>query len=101
MRRDFCVAPGVPAAEWELKLLPLDEIKTAAADRTDLNASTSTEKPAPLPRSDSDTGAFANDGAADLAQRAADGFLINGSTNNSASSQFALAAAFGNTRKSA
>jgi len=39
----------------------------------------------------------AND--ADLAQRASDGFLINGSANNGAASPFAQSAAFGNNRR--
>ena len=37
--------------------------------------------------------------SSDLASRAADGLLINGSTNNGASSPFAQAAAFGNNRR--
>src|SRR5207302_1362631 len=37
--------------------------------------------------------------AADLNQRAADGFLINGSSNNGASSPFGMMPAFGNNRR--
>jgi hypothetical protein len=43
----------------------------------------------------------AGQSASDLSQRATDGFLINGTTNNSASSPFALAGAFGNNRRGA
>lgn len=39
-----------------------------------------------------------NQSQADLSQKAADGFLINGTANNSASSPFALRLAFGNNR---
>lgn len=57
--------------------------------KTDLKASAETPKPASDPAA-SDP---------ELAQRAADGFLINGSANNGASSPFMLASAFGNQRK--
>jgi trimeric autotransporter adhesin len=144
IKQDVTVAAGAPASEWELKLLPLDEIKAtavaapppppltgvtvqtpesaqpAAADnksgknapaagagngsggfrRTDVNA-TSTAPPAsgdtPPPTSD----AFAGQSAADLNKSATDGLLINGSTNNAASSPFALSAPFGNNRRGA
>ncbi len=42
--------------------------------------------------------AFANQDPADLSRRAADGFLISGTANNSASSPFALSRSFGNAR---
>lgn len=42
--------------------------------------------------------AFAGQNPDELSQRAADGFLISGTANNSASSPFALSRAFGNTR---
>ena len=35
----------------------------------------------------------------ETSQQANDGFLVNGSVNNAATSQFTLAPAFGNTRK--
>ena len=41
---------------------------------------------------------FGDQSPAEMSQRAADGFLINGTANNSASSPFALSQAFGNTR---
>jgi trimeric autotransporter adhesin len=44
-------------------------------------------------------GAFGDQNPADLNQRAADGLLISGTANNSASSPFALNQAFGNTRR--
>jgi hypothetical protein len=46
-----------------------------------------------------ESGAFGGQSADDLVRRASDGFLINGSTNNSASSPFGLFPAFGNFRK--
>jgi hypothetical protein len=41
---------------------------------------------------------FDNQNQAELSQRAADGFLISGTANNSTSSPFSLSRAFGNTR---
>ena len=42
---------------------------------------------------------FGEQNPADLNQRAADGFLINGTANNGASSPFAISQAFGNARR--
>jgi hypothetical protein len=42
--------------------------------------------------------AFGNQSSEQLSQRAADGFLISGTANNSASSPFALSQSFGNAR---
>ncbi len=76
--------------------------KTAAGaqdsfQRADLNASGSSETGAAAPGPDSEMPG--GQSADDLAQRASDGFLINGSMNNSASSPFGLFPAFGNFRK--
>jgi hypothetical protein len=63
----------------------------AAFQRTDVNATSQTTVPSesvPPPPND-----------AELSQRAADGFLINGTANNGASSPFALNQAFGNSRR--
>ena len=136
VKQDVTVAAGGPVAKWELKLLPLGEIKTVLApaapaappvtatpsgpasarkpgrtppattnaptafQRADLNASSNTAaaQPAtetPAPASDS----LADQNIADVSQRAADGFLINGTTNNGASSTFGQNAAFGNNRR--
>ena len=62
-----------------------------AFQRTDVNAASQTQAPSeavPPPPND-----------AELSQRAADGFLINGTANNGASSPFALNQAFGNNRR--
>ncbi len=116
--RDVTVAPGAPAGEWELRVLPLGEIhveKTpgepveeptappAAKTRdsyqhADLNAVPAAAPPANQ-TPEREPGAFEGQSPDDLAQRASDGFLINGSTNNSASSPFGLWPAFGNFRK--
>jgi trimeric autotransporter adhesin len=94
------VSSSTPA-KWELKLLPLDRIKaqvqSAAVSAQPVPpaqaASPSAQNepkngPAPKPEP----------AAEDLNQRAADGFLINGSSQNGAASPFAQLAAFGNNR---
>jgi len=58
--------------------------------RAEVNA-TSSEAAAPP--------ADPNQNVSELSQRASDGFLINGTTNNGASSPFALSQAFGNNRR--
>jgi hypothetical protein len=93
-KQDVAIAKGTPAGTWNLKLLPLDRIKAqveAAAARPSTPEATSQAKPktepeAPQPAQE------------DLSQRAADGLLINGSVNNTATSPFGLPAAFGNNR---
>jgi hypothetical protein len=66
----------------------------AGFTRAGVNASNTPPASAPPPPSDAGT-----QSATELNQRAADGFLINGSSNNSASSPFALNQAFGNGRR--
>lgn len=70
-----------------------------AFQRADLNAANSTAAAAPANETAPPTGDAP--APAELSQRAADGFLINGTTNNGASSPFAQAAAFGNNRRGA
>jgi hypothetical protein len=94
------VSSSTPA-KWELKLLPLDQIKAQvqtavrsapppAAPAPPAPAGQNEQRSAPPPAKDP--------AAEDLSQRAADGFLINGSSQNGAASPFAQLAAFGNNR---
>jgi trimeric autotransporter adhesin len=103
LKRDVVVAAGAPAAEWDMKLLPLAEMNAiAAAPPAVAGSAPSGFKRAELkksPEASPPREAASTENAADLAQRAADGFLINGSVNNGASSPFSLMPAFGNTRK--
>jgi len=111
VKQDVNVASGTPPLEFELKLLPLDEIKAAAGpvtiqttatptkapsafQRTGLNASSAAPAPA-TPAAEPQETETAND----LSQKAAAGFLINGTINNGASSPFSLSPAFGNNRR--
>ncbi len=96
-KQEVVAGPDAPPARWDLKLLPLDqiqaEIKTAAASVTPAPATASEQ---PKPPNAAPQAPEASD--EELNQRAADGFLINGSTNNGASSPFSLSPAFGNRR---
>lgn len=150
-KQEVPVAAGAPGVEWELELLPLNEInavtstpatparqpaqptpaagvsaRTAQANkdmppgkgspnvkagqaapaaansqdrfqRTDLNAvnpniSVNTA-------TNGESGTFGSQNPDELVQRAADGLLVSGSVNNSASSPFGQLPAFGNLRK--
>ena len=127
----FCFVPikqEISNAEpkiWEMKLLPLAEMKAAAPPPTaPVAVSQTTAAPSkkkgklPPPIAQNTPGAFqkadlnaqgappasdakppSDQDAAELSQRAADGFLVNGSRNNGASSPFSQIPAFGNFRK--
>lgn len=89
-QQSVTIAPNARGAKWELKLLPLDRIQAEIQHPviTVLSAAAPNPQAAAAQTPEED----------DLRQRAADGFLINGSLNNGAASPFAQAAAFGNTR---
>jgi trimeric autotransporter adhesin len=148
VKQDVTLAAGAPAGDWNLKLLPFDQIKASAVEAPPPPPPTATtsvtpqltpaqiaanEKavkpsdskknakngppPAPAnapggfqrtqanatataPTADAAPAAPASESLAGRsAADASDGFLVNGSTNNSASSPFALAGAFGNSRR--
>lgn len=89
--REITARPKETPAIWELKLLPVDQIHAVVQQET---ASKTREQPQGKKTQASDAEATGED----LTPEAANGFLINGSTNNGAASPFAQAAAFGNYR---
>jgi len=109
--REVNIAPGAPADEWNLKLLPRNQLEAMATAfdapaapaaaapqngfaQANLNTVASTAKPAKEAKpAENDLG-----DAGDLSQKASDGLLINGTVNNGAASPFGQAAAFGNNR---
>jgi hypothetical protein len=133
VKQEVVIGPNAPAAKWELKLLPLDQIKAEispvgvgarhGAPLNPVSAGGVGARHGPPPEGFGTQGGVPAQPAAeakseqpnppggetleigpsgeDLSQRAADGFLINGSVLNSAASPFAQSFAFGNTRKSA
>ncbi len=103
-KQDVVIAPDTPLTKWELKLLPVAEIIAKAnapreADEPKLIARAATpEKP---------EASKAGEPAPDIPKppddstpRPSDGLLINGSSSNAATSQYALDRAFGNRRGS-
>ena len=103
IQQNVTVSPGTPAINWELKLLPAVRI---LAHATPVKAGATTSTTASLPqepaRSEAPKSAAPPEmprPSEETSRQAADGFLVNGSENNAATSQFSLAPAFGNTRK--
>ena len=98
------VAPNLPPAKWELKLLSLDQIVAKAkAVKTENKpvVVASSDTPAgtgEVPKPKDANAAEAPKPQEDPAPLPSDGLLINGSVNNAATSQFSLAPAFGNNR---
>ena len=105
VKRDLNITADTPAGEWEMQLLPLDEIKARATIQNRPAApappETASESSAPKapPASAPKPVAGAQQSAAETNPDTADNFLINGSVNNGASSPFAQIAAFGNNRR--
>jgi hypothetical protein len=98
---DITVAPNMTAAKWELKLLPTDQLEALAkaappsAPQPVLNAESdkkSKESAAEQPRQELPKPQEESNA------QSSDGFLVNGSVNNAATSQFSLNQAFGNHR---
>ena len=100
---DVLIAPNMSAAKYELKLLPADQLK-ALATAPPLHPTTPhpTLQAATEKKPESGTGQQAPvempKPAEDANQQSSDGFLVNGSVNNAATSQFSLNQAFGNRR---
>jgi hypothetical protein len=94
---EVTVSPTTPPGKWELTLLPLDQItklsKLPAAPLPSLKAAS--KAPA---SPGSETTAEIPKPAEEANQQSSDGFLVNGSVNNAATSRYSLDQAFGNRR---
>ncbi len=126
IKQDATFTAGLPGPDWELKLLPMAEIQSAAgsikpaapppaplisltpSSKNNNKKKTATATPqTAFQRTDVNASAAppsappppASENAADLSLRATDGLLINGSANNGASSPFSQSNAFGNNRR--
>ena len=93
IRADVTISPTAPPGKWDLTLLPLEEIARLA-----------TLPPTPLPalapapaatKATNNTPVEIPKPSEDASQQ---GFLVNGSVNNAATSRFSLDRAFGNRR---
>ena len=99
--QNVTVAPDTPGIKWELKMLPIDQILA--------QSKAVKVAPEPVVAAEAPKVPAKGEAAAKPAETAgppkpeepkesSDGFLVNGSVNNAATSQFSLSPAFGNTR---
>jgi hypothetical protein len=98
---EVTISPKTAAAKWELTLLPLDQIaKLATLPPTPLPAppAATPAKKAAAPGAPNDQPVEIPKPPEDANQQSSDGFLVNGSVNNAATSRFSLDQAFGNRR---
>ncbi len=98
VRRDVTVAANAPGEVFEVKMLPITQMNAQVSSGVALAQAARTDGFEPQANSKNTATEPAEE---DLAQRASDGFLINGSMNNGATSPFAQLAAFGNNRNGA
>lgn len=102
IQESITITPNMPGIRWELKMLPLAQVlaKSKAVAPSQIGVMAEAE-PTTLAKSASK--AVGNEPQpshiADEPQPSNDGFLVNGTVNNAATSKFALAQGFGNTRK--
>ena len=98
--QDVNIVPNIPGMIWELKMLPIDQImaqtrvQKAETPVIAANAAPKTEAPKP----DAAAAPEPQKAPDESSQQPSDGFLVNGSVNNAATSQFTIAPAFGNQR---
>jgi hypothetical protein len=100
---DVTIAPKLPAASWELKLLPSEQLEALAKAPSPLPAAPQPALKAPADKRPADAAAQQTPAEMpkppeDTNAQSSDGFLVNGSVNNAATSQFSLNQAFGNRR---
>ncbi len=100
---DVTIVPKMSATKYELKLLPTDQLQALAKA---VPPQPATQQPALQAATDKKPDATAGQQPSpdmpkppdDTNQQSSDGFLVNGSVNNAATSQFSLNQAFGNRR---
>jgi hypothetical protein len=107
LHAEVTIAPSLPAAAYELKLLSPDQIQASAQTAKPVaeappSAPTAAQSQQPQPPQGKKP-AQANapteiPKAPEENEQSADGLLVQGSVNNAATSQYATNAAFGNTR---
>lgn len=96
---DVPVAAGQPIAQWELTMLSLDQaLALTRAQVVPSIAQTSITPPPNASGTEQPKPAETPRPLQDDSQRPSDGLLVNGSTNNAATSRYSLDQAFGNNR---
>jgi len=99
--QNVTVAPDTPGIKWELKMLPLDQILAQSkAVKIAPEAVIAAEAPKVPGKGEAAKPAETAEAPPkpEEPKESSDGFLVNGSVNNAATSQFSLSSAFGNTR---
>lgn len=100
--KDIVITAGQPAATWELTMLPLDQALSLTTTKTAVPAiqaasAITASSPAVRARKQPSTSEVENP-QDENRDRLSDGLLVNGSTNNAATSKYSLDQAFGNNR---
>ena len=96
---DIAISPTTAPGKWELSLLPLDQItKLTKLPPAPIPSISLKPKTAATPGSPNENAAELPKPAEEASQQSNDGFLVNGSVNNAATSRFSLDQAFGNRR---
>lgn len=91
------VEPNMRQGSWELKLLPLEKILS----RIRVSTSPAIAAPPPPKEEKQSTPTMGPELRPNEGEESSDGFLINGSVNNAATSRYSLSPAFGNHRPGA
>ncbi len=100
---DVTIAPSMPAVEFDMKLLPVNQLMASAQSAKPVQELPQTPNVALAKKPEGQQPAQGNTPveipkAPEENEQSADGFLVQGSVNNAATSQYATNAAFGNTR---
>jgi len=103
VNQDVTITPSMPSIRFDLKLLPLAEIiaqtKIVKAAPIPQVAAALPEAPAKITKPAGAPAEMPKPAEESAQSSSSDGFLVNGSVNNAATSQYTLAPAFGNNRK--
>ena len=101
LRANVTISPQTAPGQWEMRLLPVQQLMSMATREAPEMASPATA-PASAetagPANIANTPAQVPAAPEDADQQSSDGFLVNGSVNNAATSMFSLNQAFGNRR---
>jgi trimeric autotransporter adhesin len=100
IKQDVIVGPDASAGKWELKMLPVDQIRVESKSVDFIANVEAPQGNGQATPGDSKPSANKAE-TEDVNQLASDGLLINGTVNNGAASPFAQIAAFGNNRNGA
>lgn len=102
VQQSITITPNMPGIRWDLKMLPLAQViaKAKVVPPSQIGVLAEAE-PATAPKLPAKTSSGESEPPkpADEPSSSNDGFLVNGTVNNAATSQFSLPQGFGNTRK--